>query len=63
MSRTFRSWGVMSGIKIPRRIIGNRARAFEGDLGRIYGVQWRSWKTADGRIVDQLAEVIEQIRD
>jgi thymidylate synthase len=33
-----------------------------GDLGPIYGHQWRSWPTPDGRHVDQLAEVIEQIR-
>ncbi len=33
-----------------------------GDLGPIYGRQWRSWPTPDGRSVDQLAEVIEQIR-
>ena len=39
-----------------------RAR-FEGDVGRIYGVQWRRWRAPDGREVDQLAEAIRLIRD
>ena len=33
-----------------------------GDLGLVYGAQWRSWKGADGKIIDQISEVIEQIK-
>lgn len=34
-----------------------------GNLGPVYGVQWRSWPTADGRHIDQISKLMDQIKN
>jgi thymidylate synthase len=52
-SATCRNAACASGTSGPTRT---------GDLGPVYGTQWRSWHTGDGRVIDQIANVVEAIR-
>lgn len=43
--------------------IWNEWAGEDGELGPVYGYQWRSWPTADGRHIDQISQVVEGIRN
>lgn len=43
--------------------IWNEWAAPDGDLGRVYGAQWRSWQGPGGKVVDQVGEVVESLRN
>ncbi|WP_026534474.1 thymidylate synthase [Arthrobacter sp. H14] len=50
-------WLQERGVKIWNEWAGD-----DGDLGPIYGVQWRSWPTPDGGHIDQIAQVVEGLK-
>ena len=53
----------VSQAEFEARVLGDRDFADKwGDLGPVYGKQWRRWKTADGREIDQIQQVIDEIR-
>jgi len=43
--------------------IWNEWAAPDGDLGPVYGVQWRSWPTAGGKHIDQITQIVDQIKN
>lgn len=55
---TDNSWLTERGVSI-----WNEWATETGDLGPIYGKQWRSWQGADGQVVDQISELIQQIKN
>lgn len=60
-NKTLKGWGFKTA-KGEDFVIRRKLMA-EGDLGPVYGSQWRSWTTPDGQHIDQIASVVEQIKN
>lgn len=58
-----RAWGGHRILREHGIVLTKQAVAFpKGDLGPVYGKQWRKWRTADGRVIDQLADLIDGLK-
>jgi thymidylate synthase len=61
-------WFVSGGTNV-RYLQENKVRIWDawadenGNLGPVYGKQWRAWESTDGRVIDQLRQAVEQIRE
>jgi thymidylate synthase len=74
----FKAWLLAQGKPVPKtgsdewndgiKVFAERIKADEafarehGELGPVYGYQWRHWKAPDGREIDQLAQAVEEIK-
>ena len=62
------SFGFYAGRAISNTCASRRVTIWDewadanGELGPVYGVQWRSWACPDGRTIDQIARVIDRIK-
>jgi thymidylate synthase len=61
-------WFVSGGTNV-RYLQENKVRIWDawadenGNLGPVYGKQWRAWESTDGRVIDQLRQAVQQIRE
>jgi len=54
-----KAWCIAHGVPVTKQVPNENA----GDLGPVYGAQWRSWPTADGHYIDQMVRVINDLKN
>jgi len=62
-NKQFKDWKFERIDEVETSILYRRKLIDEGDLGPVYGAQWRSWPTPDGRYIDQIQKLIDDIKN